>query len=94
MRFIEQRWAWILSITAAITAVVLATAWVIQRLASGWFQEQGIPTSAVGYVVLALAILGAIAATFGGILGFVIGLLRVVRWAVGVPAPRARPSHP
>jgi hypothetical protein len=94
MRFDERRWAWLLSVTAAIAAVVFATALVIQRLASGWFLDLGISVSAVGYVVLAVAVLGAVAATFGGIFGLVVGLLRVVRWAVGVPAPRARPSHP
>lgn len=77
-----------------ITAIVLGMSVVVHLLTWAWFRDLGIPVSAVGSLVLAVLALGAIAAVIGGTLAFVVGLLRVVRWAVGVPAPRARPSHP
>jgi hypothetical protein len=94
MRLHRGGLAWILTTAAVITAIVLGMSVAIHLLTSARFRDLGVPVSAVSSIVLAIMALGAIAAGIGGTFACVVGLLRVVRWGVGVPAPRSRPSHP
>ncbi len=89
MKFDQRTSIRILAKSAAAIVVVAVTSWFIHVLTSEWFRELGIPVSAGGSIVLAVLVLGAVF----GLLIFMISLLRVVRWGVGVPAPRTRHSH-